>query len=378
MKNLDVLYDTVKEAQPEIARRQARLLDFWAGKDIGRPPLTFMPYNLGARQMFADPVAQLEKYGRCYQTVMALPGDFVPAFWPDLGTISLASVFGGEVLKESDGQRRWIKPAFQTIEDIVHVEPPEILSGLVKEEFDRCRRWREATRGLGLVAPPDMQGPVNIASLLLDTSELLAGFYTEPETVRRLLRLCADVILGVLAAYRKEFGPAFVPVTWPHVWFPDGFGLTLTQDSIPFLSPALYREFELPLVREISRANGGVYVHCCGDCEHALADLATIPNLIGFDHAYPHCHTGTAARVLGTRTTFSVGVSSRGAAEFPAQDVFIKHLLPTLPKGARLWHVLPADDPAVSAGMLEALGLPEMRAQYETAVKELGLTGRTG
>jgi hypothetical protein len=363
--------DMIRAFQPEMEARKKRLLDFWSGKDIGRPPLSFIPDNLSPRQMYNDPDGQLERMVKYFRAISAMPGDYIPVFRPDQGTIALPSVFGGELIKESEGGKQWIKPVILDIESIPDMPAPIVLSGQVKEEFDRCRRWRDITGGLGYVAPPDMQGPVGIASMLMDTTEFFTGMYTHPDIIRRLLRLCADLILGVLDAYRKEFGACFIPVTWPNVWFPDGMGVTLTQDSIPLLSPAMYRDFELPLAQEISQANGGVYIHCCGDSEHMLPELAAVPNLIGFDHAYPHCHTKKAIEVLGIQTVMTCGVSSRGAEEFPAYDGFIKYLQPTLPVGARMWYVLPADNPGLTTNILDILGLADVRTDYESALKKI-------
>ncbi len=217
---------------------------------------------------------------------------------------------------------------------------------------------------------PDM-GPVNMACLLMSTNDLLTAMYTDPELVHKLLRLCADVILSVLKTYRKQFGTNFVPVTWPLVWFPDGWGTCLTQDALPFLSPSLYREFELPLVKEIAAASGGVYLHCCGECEHVLDDLATPGNVRGFDHAYPHSRAPVILKKPGYSTVLTSGVSSRGQAEFPSQADYLRKLLPQLPGKARLWHVLPAQHPELVGRLLQVLGLPEVWQDYQCRWKKL-------
>lgn len=359
------------ESQEEIEKRKKRLLSFWQGNYLGRAPLTFIPGDCSPRQIFDDVQLQLKRAETYFKKMLTFPGDGVPIFWPDMGPVTLASVFGGEVVRESDGHNLWIKPLGNDIEEVAEREPPQVLSALVKQEFDRCCRWRDLTEGLGYVSPPDLQGPVNIACLLMPVEELLPSMYTHPELVHRLLRMCTDVILEVLKVYRKEFGPCLVPVTWPHVWFPDGFGVTLTQDSLPFLSPSLYREFELPLVKEISAANGGVYVHCCGECEHVLSDLATINNLRGFDHAYPHSHAPVILEKLGLSVVLTSGLSSRGTQEYSTQAEYLLHLLPRLPKNAKLWHILWADQVEQTKQTLDVLGLPDIKQKYEQTWKLL-------
>jgi hypothetical protein len=205
---------------------------------------------------------------------------------------------------------------------------------------------------------------VNIAALLVDQTELILAMYTDPERVRKLLRLCTDLFLGVQEAYDKEFGDHFSPITWPYIWFPKEMGTSLTQDSIPLLSPEFYREFELPLVQEISRRRGGVWMHCCGTFEYALNEVAEIPNLRGIDQAYPESHGEIILERLGTGIVLKPGVSARGEVEFPSYGDYVRYLRPRLPKGARICHVVP-DKPDVTTTMLDKLGLAEIKQLYD-------------
>ncbi len=252
------LADVCRRYREEALARDARVTRFWNGESIGCHPVTIVPWQHSPRQIYNNPDLQMERMARYVERSLTVPGEHVPIFWPDQGTIVLASVFGGRVVSEgAAGSHQWIDPVLMSWEDVDRLEPPDLMSGLVKTEFDLCRRFYEESEGLGWVAPPDMQGPANMACFLMDSSEFLMGLYTEPERVRKLLRLCTDVILGVVEMYRREFGSAFRPVTWPHIWLPENRGGTVTQDSIPTLSPALYREFEAPLLQEIAgRLNG--------------------------------------------------------------------------------------------------------------------------
>ncbi|HOL21470.1 MAG TPA: uroporphyrinogen decarboxylase family protein [bacterium] len=333
-----------KRYDDRIEERKRRLKDFWDGKDIGRPPLSFIPYSYEPRQIFDDVNLQMEKAYRYFTTIMELPGDNIPVFWPDMGTVCLASLFGGELIREGNGHNIWIKPAFTSTEELRYIEAPDLLNALVKEEFDRCRRWRDLTDGFGYIAPPDMQGPVNLAILVMDANEFFVGMYTEPELIHKLLRLCTEVISGVLDMYRREFGDAFVPVTWPYIWFPDGMGVSLTQDSLPFLSPELYRKFELPYVKDISERNGGVFVHCCGKFEHNLEVMKEIPGLKGIDASYPLSHIEKIVEVLGMDIVITPNLNSKGIDEFPSYERYVEHLIKTLPD-VRFWYILPADSP---------------------------------
>lgn len=359
--------DTIKKLNgklEECNRRKERLKKFWTGEDLGRPPISFIPYNMTPRQKF-DKEEQFKLVAPYFLRIMELPGDTIPVFWPDMGPVTLSSVFGGEIIHEAGGKNTWIKPRFKSLDEVMSFEMPQVLSALVKEEFDRCRRWRDATDGKWPVSPPDMQGPVNIATLLIDQTEFIVGMYEKPELVKKLLRLCTDVIIAVIRTYENEFGDALCRVTWPHVWLPNKFGFTMTQDSIPTLSPALYREFELPLVKELAAKLGGPFIHCCGTCEYVLDALAEIPNLIGIDHAYPGSRAEVILEKLGAGIVLVSHANSQGEAEFPTHDKYLEYLRGRLPAGARMWYVFPADLPEITSRCLDILGLNEMKQAYE-------------
>jgi hypothetical protein len=348
----------------ELERRKERLRRFWQGESLGRRPLSFIPYDMTPRQTF-DEEEQFRRAAPYILRIMELPGDTVPVFWPDMGTIALASVFGGTLLREAESNLNWIEPIFSSLDEAQSLEMPDALSGQVKVEFDRCRRWRDLTDGRWPVSPPDMQGPVSMASMLVDQSQLIVGMFEKPDVVRRILRICTDVILNVLERYAEEFGETLAHSTWPHVWFPREYGTMLTQDSIPSLSPALYRDFELPLVKELSEKTGGLYIHCCGSFEYALDGLREVPNIIGVDHAYPHSHAEVILEKLGMQTVITSHPSSQGETEFPTLDRYIEFLEGMLPEEARVWYVLPADLPEVTSRSLAVLGLDEMKRAYE-------------
>ncbi|MCM8761848.1 MAG: hypothetical protein NC905_01795 [Candidatus Omnitrophica bacterium] len=359
-----------------IEERKKWLKDFWGGKDTGRPPISFIPYSYEPRQIFDDVNLQMEKAYMYFTAIMELPGDNLPVFWPDMGTVCLASVFGGELVREGCGKNLWIKPAFTSLEHLKDIEKPDVMKALVKEEFDRCRRWRDLTDGFGYIAPPDMQGPVNLAILVMEANEFFVGMYTEPELIHKLLRLCTDVILDVLDIYRREFGSAFAPVTWPYIWFPDGMGITLTQDSLPFLSPELYQKFELPYVKEISEKSWGVFIHCCGKFEHNLQVMKEITKLKGIDPSYPLSRVERIVDVLGRDIVITPNLNSKGIDVFPSYDRYVEYLVETLPD-IRFWYILTADSPEpyfnadATIKTLKVLGLNDIAEKFQNTVDSL-------
>ena len=59
----------------------------------------------------------------------------------------------------------------------------------------------------------------------------------------------------------------------PYVSLPAELGVCLTQDYMPLLGPEIYRVFELPRLKRIAEAFGGVYIHCCGEYARHLPAL---------------------------------------------------------------------------------------------------------
>ena len=93
----------LNEKLEDVEIRKERLRRFWAGEDLGRPPISFIPHDMTPRQKF-DADEQFARIAPYMLRIMELPGDTIPTFWPDQGTIALASVFGGEITHKTNNK----------------------------------------------------------------------------------------------------------------------------------------------------------------------------------------------------------------------------------------------------------------------------------
>ena len=89
----------------------------------------------------------------------------------------------------------------------------------------------------GYVPPrvPDMQGPLNTASLIWDQQEFFMAMHEEPEAVHHLLDLVTNYLIAIFR-YFKESYPRAELLSWPHYHMPQHLGVGMTEDLMPLLS----------------------------------------------------------------------------------------------------------------------------------------------
>ena len=186
---------------------------------------------------------------------------------------------------------------------------------------------------------PDFQGPMNTLALLVDQTELMCGLYEEPELVAQALDHVTDTLIDFVGRFRQEVGAAkVIGNIWPYTTLPDGQGVGVTQDYMPLLSPELYERFELPRLKRIADAFGGVYIHCCGESTRHLPALARADFKIwGIEVHYPCTKLWDVYAALGDRVADTPYVTTTGMAEFPTLADFCRALAARDCAQARYW-----------------------------------------
>ena len=58
-----------------------------------------------------------------------------------------------------------------------------------------------------------------------------------------------------------------------------GMGISISDDNCVMISPALFEEFNLPYLSEISEHFNGLYYHSCGKYDHMIDSILKIPKL---------------------------------------------------------------------------------------------------
>ena len=269
--------------EEELARRRERLEGFWRNEP-GYRTIIVPQANVNYTNILDRDEAH-QKFKDSLEHESRLGYDSLPAFRTDLGTPALASAFGG-TWHIDENRMFWIDPVISNPEDVYRLALPPPMSGLIKKSVDN---YRYAVADIdGYVPPrvPDMQGPLNTASMMWKQEDFILAMYDNPEEVHHLLSLVTDYIISVFHYFRNTFPDAEL-LPWPPVHMPQKYGVGIIEDFTELMSPDLYREFGLPYVNRISDEFGGVFIHCCARFKHHWDVFDEIHNLRGLDTMFP-------------------------------------------------------------------------------------------
>lgn len=140
---------------------------------------------------------------------------------------------------------------------------------------------RELGSGVTL-GPPDMQTGFDTACILWDKTDLLCTLIEQPEAVKGLAGKCGRLLQSFIAAYRREF-PNTTLGHCPSTWTPPEFGPWVSNDECGSMSPAMFEEFCLPELVELSQTFGSLGMHCCANAQHQFSLFHKIPNFYAFN-----------------------------------------------------------------------------------------------
>ncbi|MBM3133774.1 MAG: hypothetical protein FJZ89_00480 [Chloroflexi bacterium] len=309
-----------------------------------------------------------------------LEDDFVPAFFPYLGTAIFPSAFGCPV-RWFDDQDPWARPIVDRPQAVYALPEPAVTDGDLGRVLDYTRRMAQAhvgwdaearrftllqdrlvPRSSSLVTSirmTDVQGPLDVASLIWGEEDFLVALYEHPAEVHHLMGKATRLIIDFVQEQRRivrQAGREFIPCHYPPIWMPEDAGLALSDDLLALLSPRLYAEFGLPYVNQLAEAFGGVFIHSCGNFRHNLGNLAQVHNLRGVDFAASETPFAAVAEALGGRAVLSVRLGLNKDIHFPSIPAFVEHVLQTrrtnrgLLLVINLWYSLPGSGQPLQPG----------------------------
>ncbi len=256
--------------------------------------------------------------------IAAGEANVLPTFLPDFGTVSMPALWGGRRIPASSGGGIHIEPIAHALDDLKTLPEPVPYE---KSDFARAvglyRRVCAELPGEDIfIRTPDFQGPMNTLGLLMDQTELLVSLFEEPELIHRVLTHITDVSIDYIRRYREEIGPEkVVGNLWPWIVLPDGIGVGITQDFMPLLGPDLYEQFELPQLKRIADAFGGVFIHCCGEYAQHLPALARARErfkIFGIETHHPCTRLPAVHAALGDDLAYTPYIAPTGQAEYPS------------------------------------------------------------
>ncbi len=166
---------------------------------------------------------------------------FLPGFWSEYGMATEPSAFGSKISWHEDSLP-WAGTVIREITDIASLEIPDpAKDGLLPFMTQRLKNTEEEIATLGhRIRFAVARGPLNIASYLRGTTELMTDIMMYPEEVHALLEKITTFTIRWLQ-HQKEL-------------FPTIEGIFILDDLIGFVGDAEFRTFALPYLQRIFRA----------------------------------------------------------------------------------------------------------------------------
>ena len=188
---------------------------------------------------------------RCTRHKMAnrvWPADILPAAWPHIGTLPLATYLGAT--PEYAANNVWYRPCMSDLESHppLQFDPshPEVvqLETIVRESV-------ESSQGNYLIGMPAILGGIDILAELRGTADMLMEMIENPDAVHRRLR-------EIQAAYVPAFDRMYDLIKQPDSAMAFGYFMLYGRgkvglcqcDTASMFSPAMFDEFVIPYLRE--------------------------------------------------------------------------------------------------------------------------------
>ena len=183
---------------------------------------------------------------------------FLPGFWSEYGMCTEPSAFGAKCI--------FWKNEFPFAEKIIHsvdeilkqkIPNPET-DGMLPFMLNRLVKCRPEIEASGhQIRFSVSRGPLNIASFLMGTTELLTAMIMEPELVHKLMRLITD------------FLKSWHNLQWKSIDTING--LMMLDDIVGFIGEEEFLEFGFPYLKELYDIDAQVKLfHNDADCKSSI------------------------------------------------------------------------------------------------------------
>jgi len=173
------------------------------------------------------------------QVVNAFPDIwFMPGFWSEYGMCTEPSAFGSRMIFLENNLPHAEK-ILSDISDTERLPQPNVKTdGLLPFMINRLKRnYSEIRNADHEIRFAVSRGPLNVASFLMGTTELMTALVLEPERSHLLLRKITQFICDWLE--------------WQKECFPSIDGVLILDDIIGFVGEAEFIEFVLPYFKKI-------------------------------------------------------------------------------------------------------------------------------
>jgi uroporphyrinogen-III decarboxylase len=179
---------------------------------------------------------------------------FLPGFWSEYGMCTEPSAFGAKCI--------FWKNEFPFAEKVIHTSvdiqnlkvPNPETDGLLPFMLNRLLVAQPVIEAAGhKIRFSVSRGPLNIASFLMGTTELLTAMMMEPENVHHLLRIITDFLKSWHQLQRNSISTID--------------GIMMLDDIVGFVGEDEFMEFGYPYLKELYAAPASVKLfHNDADC----------------------------------------------------------------------------------------------------------------
>ena len=183
---------------------------------------------------------------------------FLPGFWSEYGMCTEPSAFGAKSIFWPD-EFPFAEKVIQCDEDIDDLQVPNPESdGLLPFMLNRLKHAQPAIEAAGhKIRFSVSRGPLNIASFLMGTTELLTAMMMDPDRIHKLLHIITDFL--------KKWHQI------QHDALPTIDGIMMLDDIVGFVGEDEFVEFGLPYLKELYNTNDSVKLfHNDADCSMSV------------------------------------------------------------------------------------------------------------
>jgi uroporphyrinogen-III decarboxylase len=163
---------------------------------------------------------------------------FLPGFWSEYGMCTEPSAFGAKCQWFQDNMPHAEK-VLGSLSEVDSLTKPNVRTdGLLPFVINRLKRTQPQIEGMGhQIKFAVARGPLNIASFLMGSTELMMGMMTDQERCHKLVDMITDFLVDWIG-YQMEC-------------FPSIEGIFLLDDIVGFLGDDQCKEYVVPYFKKI-------------------------------------------------------------------------------------------------------------------------------
>jgi hypothetical protein len=213
---------------------------------------------------------------------------------PNFGTVILPSILGGR-WQLTDNSMPWSHhlEGADAIRALIDRGPADATNDLGGRCFQAADYFRDVLKKFPPldraidIYHPDLQGPYDVAHLLMGPEIFLAG-YDEPELVEQLVDVVTQTYRWFIEAWARRVGfDDGADELTTHWGFYIRGKVMLRNDTTILLRPEHYERFVRPYDERLLTAFGGA-IHFCGKADQLFDAMLSADGLTAINSSQPH------------------------------------------------------------------------------------------